>query len=151
MFVHSDSQLRAAHLILGYTPISKSYQARKCIIKAKDPLLHRISVATLGFLITGPIPEDTLSTDSIPKGIPKVALPFQHATEEEATPSQPTINEEEEVVEALDSKDDFEAFIQPLSPKTPLDDLDHPLLVQASQAQRDSLYQKTWKYNVSPR
>ena len=35
VFVHSDGQLRAAHLILGYTPISKSFQAPKCVIK--DP------------------------------------------------------------------------------------------------------------------
>ena len=27
VFVHSDGQLRVAHLILGYTPISKIYQA----------------------------------------------------------------------------------------------------------------------------
>jgi len=25
MFVHSDGQLRAAHIILGYTPISKTF------------------------------------------------------------------------------------------------------------------------------
>ena len=37
VFVHSDGQLRATHLIFGYTPISKSFQAPKCIIKAKDP------------------------------------------------------------------------------------------------------------------
>ena len=38
VFVHSDGQLRAAHLILGYTTISKNYQAPKCIIKAKDSI-----------------------------------------------------------------------------------------------------------------
>ena len=73
VFIHSDGQLRAAHLILSYTPISKSFQALKCIIKAKDPCLHRISVAVPGFLITGPIPEGMLTTDPIPEGIPKVA------------------------------------------------------------------------------
>ena len=36
VFVHSDGQLRVAHLILNYTPISKSFQASKCVIKAKD-------------------------------------------------------------------------------------------------------------------
>ena len=39
VFVHSDSQLRATHLILGYTAISKSFQAPKCVIKVKDPRL----------------------------------------------------------------------------------------------------------------
>ena len=32
VFVHSDGQPRAAHLILRYTPISKSFQALKCVI-----------------------------------------------------------------------------------------------------------------------
>ena len=87
VFVHTNSQLRAAHLILDYIPISKSFQAPRCLIKARDPRLHWISVAALGFLTTGPIPEDTLTTNPIPESIPKVALPFQHATEEEATSS----------------------------------------------------------------
>ena len=38
VFVHSDSQLRAAHLILDYDPISKDFQAPKNVIKAKDPV-----------------------------------------------------------------------------------------------------------------
>ena len=75
VFIHSDGQLRVAHLILGYTPISKSYQASKCIIKAKDPCLHWISVAAPGFLTIGPIPKGMLTTNPIPEGIPKVALP----------------------------------------------------------------------------
>ena len=77
VFVHSGGQLRAVHLILGYTPISKSFQAPKCVIKAKDSLRYHISVAISSFL----------TTDPIPKGIPKVALSFQHVVEEEATPS----------------------------------------------------------------
>ena len=76
MFVHSDDYLKATHLILGYTPISKSYQAPKCVIKAKDPLLHWISVAAPGFLTIGPILKGTLTTNPIPEGIPKVALPL---------------------------------------------------------------------------
>ena len=110
VFVHTDGQLRAAHLILDYIPISKSLQALKCVIKARDPCLHRINVATLGFLTTGPIPEGILTTTPIPEGIPRVALPFQRAAKEEATPSQPLSKEEEEVVEVSDSEDDFEIF-----------------------------------------
>ena len=82
VFVHTDGQLRAAYLILDYVPISKSFQAPKCVIKAKDSRLHWISVVAPGFLTTGPIPEGTFATTLIPKGIPKVALPFQHAVEE---------------------------------------------------------------------
>ena len=129
VFIHSDDQLKAAHLILGYTPISKSYQAPKHVIKVKDPRLHRISIAALGFLTTGPIPEGTLTTDPIPEGIPKVALPLQYTTGEN-TP-HPAITKEEEVkeeelVEVSDFEDEFEVFNQPLSPEAPTGDLDHP-------------------------
>ena len=41
----ADSQLRVAHLILGYTPISRAIQAPRCVIRAKDPWLYLISVA----------------------------------------------------------------------------------------------------------
>ena len=44
----ADGQLRAAHLILGYTPISFAFQAPKCVIRARNPRLQRISVAYKG-------------------------------------------------------------------------------------------------------
>jgi len=54
-------------------------------------------------------------------------LPFQHTVEEEATPSQPTIKEEEEkIVEISESEDDFEVFNQPQSPKVLAGDFSHP-------------------------
>ena len=74
VFVHTDGQLRAAHLILDNIPISKSFQAPRCIIKASDPHLHQISVTAPGFLTTSPIPKGSHTTDPIPEGIPKVAL-----------------------------------------------------------------------------
>ena len=46
-----DFQVRAAHKILGYDPIQKSFSAPKYVIKAKDPQLHRITVAEHGFLL----------------------------------------------------------------------------------------------------
>ena len=52
----ANGQLRAAHLILGYTPISCAFQAPKCMIKANDPRLHRISVAYEGFVVPKGIP-----------------------------------------------------------------------------------------------
>ena len=39
VFIHTDSHLKVAHLILDYFPISKSFQAPKCVIKARDPRL----------------------------------------------------------------------------------------------------------------
>ena len=64
---------------------------------------------------------------SIPKGIPKEALPSQH-TAEKATSSHPAITKEEEekeeeVVEVSDSEDQFNNFNQPLSPEVSLGDL----------------------------
>lgn len=58
IFVHSDEQLRVAHVILGYKPISTSFQDPKYVIKAKDSWLHKINVAVPGFL-AGPPPEGT--------------------------------------------------------------------------------------------
>ena len=47
------------------------------MIKAKDYCLHLINVAVPGFLNPGPTLE----------GMQQIELPFQHAAEEEATPS----------------------------------------------------------------
>ena len=99
-----------AHLILGYTPILLSFQAPKCIIRARDPRLHRISVAIPGFFLPegDPIPEGILTTQAIiegtstnkhiPEGVPKVTFPSQH-TPSEATSSQPS-SKEEDVIKA---------------------------------------------------
>ena len=110
VFIHSDRQLRAAYLILGYTPILSSFQTPKCLIKARDPRLHRINIVVLVFLVTDPIPE----------GVQQVESSFLHTTEEVATPSQPAIKEEEEIVEVSESKDDFEVFKDLNPPRLPL-------------------------------
>ena len=57
IFVHKDGQLRVAHLILSYDPISSSFQALKYMIKAKDIRLHQINIIVLGFLDASLIPE----------------------------------------------------------------------------------------------
>ena len=64
----ADGQLRAAHLILGYTPISRTFQTPKCVIKAKDSRLHRISVAYEGFVVPEgiPLPKSTVFTQPLP-------------------------------------------------------------------------------------
>ena len=68
-----------------------------------------------------------LTTDPILEGIPKVALPPQH-TSEEATFSHLAITKEEEekeekVLEVFDSKDEFDIFNQTLSPEASPGDL----------------------------
>ena len=63
MFLNkTDGQLQAAHVILGYKPISLGFEAPKCVIKANDPCLPHISVAFEGFVV----PEGVL----IPEGTP---------------------------------------------------------------------------------
>ena len=129
LFVHTDGQLRAAHLILDYIPISKTFQSPRCVIKARDPRLQWISVAAPRFLITGPILEGTLTTDPIPEGIPKVALPPQHVAEEGTSSHRAIIKEEEkeeEVVEVSDSEYEFDVFNQILSPEASPGDLGSP-------------------------
>ena len=44
-----DHQVKAAHKILGYNPIQKSFAASKYVIKAKDPQLQKITIAEHGF------------------------------------------------------------------------------------------------------
>ena len=70
-----------------------------------------------GFLLPGPTPKGVLATTSIPEGIPKVELPLQRAVEEEPTPSQPVIQEEEVEVNLSKSKDDFKVFNRLPSPE----------------------------------
>ena len=85
VFVHKDGQLKVVHLILAYEPLSSSFQAPKCVIRARDPRLHQINIVVLGFVVLGPVLD----------GVQQVALPFQRAIEEEATPSQQMFKKEE--------------------------------------------------------
>ena len=84
----ADGQLRATHLILGYTPISRTFQAPKCMIKANDPWLHHISFAYEGFVVLEgiPIPGGTLLTQPFFVATPSIG----------ASSSQPVLQEEEE-------------------------------------------------------
>ena len=137
VFVNTDGQLQAAHMILGYKPISSSFQVPKCVIKSNDPCLHRISVAIPGFLlpegvltlggtlIIEPVRADMLAIEPIFEGILKVSLPPQQPIRV-ATSSRPTNIKEEEVVEVPDSEVEFEVFNQALSPKTTIPDLRPP-------------------------
>ena len=119
MYVNeSDGQLRAAHLILGYTPISHAFQASRCVIRAKDPRFHRISVAYEGFVVPEgvPLPTSTPFTQSLPvatfsAGVPSPSPILQKGEEEEEE------QEEKGFVDLTKSTDEFEVFNQPSSPK----------------------------------
>ena len=119
MYVNeSDGQLRAALHILGYTPISRAFQALRCVIRAKDLWLHRISVAYKGFVVpegillprytpfTQPLPVATFSA-----GVPSPSPILQVEEEEEEE------QEEEGFVDLTKSTDGFEVFNQLSPPK----------------------------------
>ena len=88
-----DGQLRAAHLILNYNPISCAFQAPSCVIRAKDPRLCRISVAYEGFVVPQGIPLPIYSLHTEPLPVASLAAP---AT---SSPLVFQVEEEEEEVE----------------------------------------------------
>ena len=110
----SDGQLRAAHLILGYTPISRAFQAPRCVIRARDPRLHRITVAYEGFVVPQGIPfprylplTEPLPVATLTAGVTSSPLVLQVEEEEESE------QEEEGFVDLTVSTDDYEVFNQP--------------------------------------
>lgn len=123
----ADGQLRAAYLILSYTPISFAFQAPKCVIRARDPQIHRISVAYEGFIVLEgiPLPQCTSCTEPL----------FVASVSAGTSSSLPTLREkeikgrkekekgEEEVVAVSESSNDFGIFDQPISPEEDLDEM----------------------------
>ena len=101
------------HLILGYTPISRAFQAPRCVIKAKDPWLHRISIAYEGFVVPKciPIPKSTPFTQPL-----AVATLLAGISPSPPVPQEEEEGEEESFVDLTDSLDEFETFNQPSSP-----------------------------------
>ena len=118
-----DGQLRAAHLILGYNPISRAFQAPSCVIRAKDPRLRRISVAYEGFIVPQGVPFPRYSPFTEPLPVASLAVTatssppvFQVEEEEEVE------QEEEGFVDLASAIDDYEVFNQSTpSPNTPED------------------------------
>ena len=123
----SDGQLRAAHLILGYNPLSFAFQAPKCVIRARDPRLHRISVAYEGFIVPEgiPLPQYTLRTEplfvaSVSAGTSS-SLPL--LKEKEIKGRKKKEKSEEMVVAVSESSDDFGIFDQLTSPEEDPDEM----------------------------
>ena len=97
MYVNEvDDQLRVAHLILGYTPLSLAFQAPKYVIKARDPRLHHISVAYQGFVVPEGVP--------IPKSTPRTQPLFMATPSIGASSSHLVLKEEEEREEEEEEK-----------------------------------------------
>ena len=111
-----DGQLRAAHSILCYTPLSFAFQAPKCVIRARDPQLHRISVAYEGFIVPEgiPLPQHTSRTEplfvaSVSAGTSSSQLTLR---EKEIREREEEEQGQEEALELSDSSDDFGIFDQ---------------------------------------
>ena len=65
-----DNQVMAAHKILGYNPIQRSFTDPKYVIRANDPRLQRITVVEHEFLIPKGSP--------VPEGIPLASSSSSH-------------------------------------------------------------------------
>ena len=103
----SDLQVRAAHKILGYDPIQKSFAAPKYVIKAKDPQLQKITVVEHSFFL--------LEGSSA-----------QQAAETEEGGAEG----KEQVIELDQSEDEFGAFDQFDPSEGPSGDLGNPSLTE---------------------
>ena len=115
----ADNQVRAAHKILGYDPIQKSFSAPKYVIRAKDPQLHRITVAKHRFLL----PEGS----PVLEGVPSVGPSLSHqAAEAEGG----RVEIEGEVADLGPSEDEFGVFDQVNLSKDPSGDLGDPSLTE---------------------
>ena len=96
IFVNNDGQLRAAHLILDYEPLSRFFLDVGNAIKANDYRLARIDVSRLHFLA----PYDLPPVDHpIPQGVhlaaqPILQVPLGQAVAEEGIASSSSLEEE---------------------------------------------------------
>ena len=94
--MNDNGQLRAAHLIFDYEPLSRSFLDVSNAIRANDYRLARIDVSRPHFLT----PHDLPPVDHpIPQGIPLAAQPLQQvplrqAVAEEGTASSSSLEEE---------------------------------------------------------
>ena len=96
IFVIDDGQLRAAHLILDYEPLSKTFQEVNNAIKANDYRLARIDVSQPHFLVPYDLP---LVNHPIPQGVPLATQPIQQVplgitVAKERTASSSSLEEE---------------------------------------------------------
>ena len=103
-----DYRVRAAHKILGYDPIQKSFAAPKYVIKAKDPQLQKIIIAEPSFFL--------------PKG---------SSAQQAAETEEGGVEGEKQVIELDQSEDEFGAFDQFNPSEGPSGDLGDPSLTEA--------------------
>ena len=115
-----NNQVRVAHKILGYDPIQKSFLAPKYVIRAKDPWLHRITVAEHGFLL----PEGSSAQGG-------ATLAGSSSSQQAIETKEVGVEGEEQVIELGQSKDEFGVFDQFNPSEDPSSNLGDPSLTEA--------------------
>lgn len=112
IYVAEDGHLRAAHLVLGYQPLSRSFQAVGHAIRAGSPRLARIDVSINGLLAPHDLPpvilpvvrHPRIAEQLPPPEEPGVADPVEGHTESSRLSLEEEIDEfyfEEEVQQDL--------------------------------------------------
>ena len=102
-----DLQVRAAHKILGYDLMQKSFAASKYVIKAKDPQLQKITIAEHGFF-----------------------FPEGSSAQQVAETEEGGAEGEEQVIELDQSEEEFGAFDQLDPSEDPFGDIGDPNLAE---------------------
>ena len=97
-----DGQLRAAHLILDYEPLSRIFQDVGQAIRARSSRLARIDISKLGFLAQRDLPPVVLL---VPQNLLLAALPFPQILPEAAA-----ILEEEIASSRLSLEEEIDKF-----------------------------------------
>ena len=89
------------------------------MIKAKDPQLHRISVAYEGFIVPEgiPLPTSTPLTQLLPVATLSARVPSPSPILQEGEEEEEEEPEEEGFMDLTESTDEFEVFNQPSPPK----------------------------------
>ena len=105
-----DGQVRAAHKILGYPPVQKSFTDARHVISARRPWLPKITVVETGFLIS--------QEPAVPENIPQVGPSSSHQiAEDEGEPDRP--------------EEGFEVFDLAYQSEDPPGDIGDPALSEA--------------------
>ena len=118
--MNDDGRRRAAHLILDYEPISRTFLDVGTSIRANDYRLARIDVSRSSFLAPHDLPP---VNHPIPQGIPLAAQPFQQvpiaqAVAKEGAASSSSLEEEidrfqfeEEVIVISEAEEEADEYL----------------------------------------
>ena len=111
--MNDNRQLRTAHLILDYEPISRTFLDVDNVIRANDYRLARIDVSRPHFLAPHNLPP---VDDPIPQGIPLAVQPLQQVplgqvVAEEGTASSFSLEEEIDKFQFVEEETHVEAIV----------------------------------------